>query len=167
MLLPILLLLVGDVTPTASPSPQPKPCSAPEHRQLDFWVGDWDVTMPNGKVAGRNTITSEYGGCVVQEHWEGRGGVTGSSFNTWEPATKTWHQVWVDNGGTLLMLRGKREGDAMVLEGEVPNADGTKVRHSLRLQSLPDGRVKQLWRTSEDGGTTWAVAFDGTYTRRK
>jgi hypothetical protein len=166
-MLPIVLLALLADTPSPSPSPRPKPCSAPEHRQLDFWVGDWDVLLPNGKVAGRNTITSEYGGCVIQEHWTGAGGVAGSSFNTYEPATRKWHQVWVDNTGTLLQLRGGRDGEAMVLEGDVPTAEGGVDRHSLRLQPMPDGKVRQLWRSTSDGGKTWTIVFDGTYVRRK
>jgi hypothetical protein len=38
------------------PSPTPRPCSAPEHRQFDFWLGEWQVTGPSGKVAGTNSI---------------------------------------------------------------------------------------------------------------
>jgi hypothetical protein len=26
--------------------------------------------------------------------------------------------------------------------------------------------VRQLWEQSSDGGATWTVAFDGTYTKR-
>ena len=35
---------------SAGTSPR-RGCSAPEHRQFDFWVGDWDVTTPTGKLA--------------------------------------------------------------------------------------------------------------------
>ena len=35
---------------------KPAPCSAPEHRQFDFWLGDWEVKGPAGKVAGRNMV---------------------------------------------------------------------------------------------------------------
>jgi hypothetical protein len=31
---------------------------------------------------------------------------------------------------------------------------------------LPDGRVRQHWETSKDGGATWTTAFDGYYRRR-
>jgi hypothetical protein len=31
---------------------------------------------------------------------------------------------------------------------------------------LPDGRVRQLFEESEDEGKTWALWFDGYYTRR-
>jgi hypothetical protein len=43
------------------------------------------------------------------------------------------------------------------------------VSHLLaftRMNGNPD-RVHQLWKTSTDGGKTWAVAFDGIYVRRK
>jgi hypothetical protein len=159
--LPVLVLLQS-----ASPSPQPVACASAEHRQLDFWVGDWDVQRPDGKTVGRNTITREFGGCVVQEQWASLGGLRGSSFNTWQPVTGTWHQTWVDNAGTLLHLDGRRDGEAMVLEGEAPAAGGARVRHTLRLEPRPGGRVHQLWRTSEDGGKTWTVVFDGLYVRR-
>ena len=34
--------------------PQRKPpCSAPEYHQFDFWLGDWEVTTPDGKPAGQ------------------------------------------------------------------------------------------------------------------
>ena len=38
-----------------TPPPQP-PCPAPQSRQFDFWVGDWDVFMPDGKKSGELTM---------------------------------------------------------------------------------------------------------------
>jgi len=49
---------------------KPAPCSAAEHRQFDFWLGDWEVKGPAGKVAGRNSISSTHNGCVVVESWK-------------------------------------------------------------------------------------------------
>src|SRR5215218_6749456 len=66
----------------------PAPCSAAEHRQFDFWLGDWEVKGAAGKVAGRISISSIHGGCVVYESWKGTGGVTGTSFNVYDPAKK-------------------------------------------------------------------------------
>jgi hypothetical protein len=71
----LLSLVVGDAWPQAA-SPAPPSCSTPEHRQFDFWVGEWDVAMPDGKHAGVNTITREHGGCLVREQWRGEGGMT-------------------------------------------------------------------------------------------
>jgi hypothetical protein len=35
---------------------RPRPCTAPLHRQFDFWVGAWDVIGANGQFAGTNRI---------------------------------------------------------------------------------------------------------------
>src|SRR5262245_23301808 len=35
------------------------PCGAPENRQFDFWIGDWQVHKPDGSFAGMNRITLE------------------------------------------------------------------------------------------------------------
>src|SRR5262245_41018266 len=102
----LALLTIGpnaspEQAPSAAPGAKPAtpPCSTPEHRQFDFWVGDWNVKDPQGAQAGTNLITREFDGCVIQEHWVGSRGMRGSSFNIYSPATKTWHQSWVDSNG--------------------------------------------------------------------
>jgi len=142
---------------------KPAPCSAPEHRQFDFWLGDWEVRGPAGKVAGHNTITSAHGGCVVFENWKGTGGVTGSSFNVYDPAKRKWRQTWVDGTGGILDLEGTFSDGRMVL-ASAP-ASKTDVVNRITWERLPDGRVRQLWETSKDSGATWSVAFDGYYTK--
>jgi len=131
----------GASPPAPPPPPPPRPpkaCAAPEFRQFDFWLGDWKVTDPNGNVAGTNLITLEMDGCVLHEHWVGSKGGNGESFNIYDGATKQWHQTWVDNGGTLLSLIG----------------------------GIVDGRVRQTWTVSSDGGKTWATSFDGYYSKK-
>jgi len=147
---------------------KPAPCSAPEHRQFDFWLGDWEVRGPAGKVAGHNTITSAHGGCVVFENWKGAGGVTGSSFNIYDAERRKWHQTWVDNSGGLLELEGEFANGKMVL-ASAPGAAtkrGPEAINRITWQLLPDGRVRQLWETSPDAGKTWKTAFDGYYSKR-
>ena len=34
------------------------PCASAEHKQFDFWVGDWDVRSAAGQVLGHNRISS-------------------------------------------------------------------------------------------------------------
>src|SRR5574338_965405 len=152
----------------ASTSSAGKPCGAPGYRQFDFWVGDWEVSDPSGKRVGTNRIERVFGACVLQEHWTGAGGTVGSSFNTFVPATGRWHQTWVDNGGTLLLLDGGFASGTMTLAGQTTDSTGT-TRHRIRW-SLINGdpnRVRQLWESSTDGGKTWTVAFDGRYARAR
>ncbi len=152
--------------PTPAP-PGPPPCSGPEFRQFDFWLGDWDVKLPNGKVAGTNSIKSVLGGCVLQESWEGTGQVKGFSFNIYDATTKTWHQTWVDNGGNLLNLNGGLVDGKMVLSGETVDDKGVKTINRITWTKVDADHVRQLWEASGDGGKTWQVAFDGQYAKKK
>ena len=168
-----LVTLGGDALQAQAPSgapaakPPASPCSTPEHRQFDFWVGDWNVKDPQGAQAGTNLITREFDGCVIQEHWVGERGMRGGSFNIYSAATKTWHQSWVDSNGTLLLLEGEFKDGKMQLAGEGPTPQGGKRMHKISWEPRKDGTVRQFWQLSDDSGKTWTVAFDGTYERKR
>ncbi len=149
----------------AAQGPQRSPCQAPEHRQFDFWLGEWDVADSTGTVLARSLITSILGGCVIKESYAVlTGPYKGESYNTWDSRTKRWHQSWVDNGGLLALFDGGLRGNAMVLEGEGADPKGP-FRSRMTFTPMPDGRVRQLWERSSDQGTTWTTLFDGFYKR--
>lgn len=152
-------------TAAAQSSGPPPACETPEHRQFDFWIGEWEVVDTAGTVLGTNRITRAMQGCVVHEHWTGARGMTGESFNLYRPGTGTWHQSWVDSSGSLLLLDGHVENGAMVLRGETPAPDGATRLHRISYSRLENGNVRQLWEMSTDGGASWTVAFDGRYRR--
>lgn len=159
--------LLAICPPSAAAQGQGRPtCDAPEFRQFDFWVGDWDVTV-SGQPAGTNMVTLEEAGCVVHEHWKGSRGGTGQSFNFYDRQDRKWHQVWVSNSGNALFLTGSREGNLLTLVGESTQADGSTVLNRLSFRNNPDHTVRQFWETSSDGGTTWTPTFDGLYRKRK
>ena len=155
-------------TPAPTPSPAPPPsCVADQHRQFDFWLGQWTVSAGGGH-AGDSRIESILDGCVVLENWTGAKGSTGKSFNSYNAQTGQWEQYWVDNQGTRLLLRGGLSGNAMVLTGQQvqPNAQSGKTqRERITWTPNADGSVRQLWETSTDDGQTWTVSFDGLYVR--
>jgi len=165
----VLLAAYGTERNTAPPTPPPAACAAPEFRQFDFWLGDWNVHDATGALAGTNLVTRELDGCVVQEHWVAAGTPPqrGSSFNTWVPGTRKWHQTWVDSTGGFLLLDGEMKDGVMTLGGETTGRDGRIVRHRIAWSVRPAGGIRQLWEQSRDGGQTWRVAFDGTYVRKK
>lgn len=163
------LLAVGIGAHAQQPPPpakRPPPCMSEQHRQFDFWVGEWEVTNPAGQPAGRSRIESKLDRCVVHEHWFGAGGSTGESFNLYNAATSRWEQFWVDNGGNRLHLKGGLREGAMVLEGVQDKPDAkTGILQRERITWTPnqDGSVRQSWETSTDDGKSWAVSFDGLY----
>jgi hypothetical protein len=156
---------VGAAVPT--PTVAVKPCGAPEHRQFDFWIGEWEVRYPDGKLAGENRIERILSGCALRESWTGARGSRGTSLNAYDPGTKRWHQTWVDGDGLLLQIDGGIRGGAMVLEGETLSSAGRRTRQRTTWTPLPGGRVRQLWQQSTDDGKNWTVVFDGTYARKR
>ena len=166
-LLALALILAGAVATPVAPAPPPAPtCAAPEHRQVDFWLGEWSVVGKKvGKTVGHSRITSAVAGCVIVEQWTGTGGTTSQSLNLYNRGLGAWEQFWVDNQGNRLQLQGGLRDGAMVLE--TPHLpDGTSPRRRDRITWTADaqGRVRQVWEVSVDGGE-WAVQFDGLYTR--
>ena len=142
------------------------PCDNAQNRQFDFWLGQWEVTNPAGKLAGRSRIESILGGCVLQENWDSPSGVSGKSFNLFNATTGHWEQFWVDNSGSRLHLSGGMHEGSMLLQGTQDKADATTgVVQRERITWTPnaDGSVRQHWETSTDEGKTWKTSFDGLY----
>ncbi|HSM17940.1 MAG TPA: hypothetical protein VK845_13220 [Gemmatimonadales bacterium] len=141
-------------------------CTGPEHRQFDFWVGDWEVTAQGG-VAGTNLVTLRDDGCVLHEHWKGAQGGTGESWNFFDRSTGLWHQIWIDGTGGVLRFSGRYADGRLALSGESRAPDGSPVMHKLTFyDNTAESTVKQVWEQSRDGGSTWKVVFDGLYRKR-
>jgi hypothetical protein len=137
------------------------PCSAPEYRQFDFWLGDWDTFELNApdKVVARNRVDRILDGCVLREVYEQSDGLTGQSFTIYDAARKIWHQSWITNRGQLLVLEGGLQGNRIVLIGADRAADGKPIQ--LRgAWARVDGGVRETVETSSDGGKIWKPLFD-------
>ena len=141
------------------------PCDTPAHRAFDFWLGEWQVRTPDGKLAGVNRIEREYDGCVLHERYTTARGYAGESLNVYDAPRGVWHQTWVDTGGMLLLLEGGVRDGSMVLAGQTTGADGQVTRHRITWTPGADGSVRQFWE-STDGQGQWKTAFDGRYTRK-
>ncbi|MGH6609140.1 MAG: hypothetical protein ACRECQ_02695 [Burkholderiaceae bacterium] len=150
----IALTAAAQTQGTATPR-----CASAEHRQFDFWLGEWDVTQ-NGKAAGRNTIQSILNGCAISEDWSGTGGFRGNSLNFYNADTKRWHQTWIDSQGQSLALDGQLEGGSMVLQSA-----GTP-RHRITWTPMPGKTLRQVWQVQETPGAEWKTLFDGRYSMR-
>ena len=144
-----------------------RPCAhVAEHRQFDFWVGEWNVAGPEGNAAGQNSITVANGDCCIQEHWTSAILGAGQSFNFYNPTTKTWHQTWVDDQGEVAEFDGTIRDGAMRMEGYRQGPNGSRIPARLTLTPLPNGTVRQLGEDSSDRGKTWTVLYDLIYTRK-
>ncbi|MEJ2130043.1 MAG: hypothetical protein P8Y95_00070 [Gammaproteobacteria bacterium] len=144
------------------------PCSGVAHHQFDFWVGEWEVYLADGRRAGENRISVRDGGCLLLEEWKGAAGSTGTSMNFYDPLTEQWVQVWVGSG-SLIRIRGGIVAGSMTLVGELIELGGLRNASPFRgtWTPLDDGRVRQFFEQSEDGGKTWQPWFEGFYVRKE
>jgi hypothetical protein len=153
----------------ATMSVQAYPCAHMDgFNDFDFWIGSWDVHVANGTLVGRNTIRREERGCVLTEHWTNSSGGTGMSVNYLDKATDEWVQVWNAEGGSQINVRGGLTDEGMAMEGHLHTVgSGTTVPFRALFTLLLDGRVRQFFEQSNDGGETWVPWFEGFYSRVK
>ena len=166
----LAMLLHGSIhmtTEAATPSALMR-CTAPEHRQFDFWIGEWDVFGgPEGdRLVGNNTIERSENGCWLVERWRGASGNHGTSTNAWDAQHRVWRQFWVGGDGVVLRLEGGLQDNAMVMSGELPKIEGGTQRQRIRWTPQDDGSVIQQWDTSDDDGANWSTSFRGVYRRK-
>lgn len=154
----VVLVLV----PASTTAQESKPCSEDVHAAFDFWIGAWEVRLADGTLAGHNDIQKRAGGCTLVERWRGVSGSRGRSINYFDPLDGRWHQHWVDNSGLILRLAGGPQDSGVRLQGT--GRDPGRL-HRITWAPLDDGRVRQHWEVSEDGGEGWTEVFDGFYSR--
>jgi len=154
----IALLITGAAAVGAKPSDA---CSASEYRQFDFFAGDWDTydVSDSTRIVARNLVTPMLDGCAIREKYVQSDGLHGESFSTYDAARRSWHQSWVTNRGTLLLLDGGVVGGRMVLTATEHATDGSSSL--LRGVWWTKGKsVRERAERSKDGGATWSPVFD-------
>jgi hypothetical protein len=136
-------------------------CTAPEYRQFDFWIGDWNVFDFGNltTMVARVRVDRILDGCVLREDYRGSDGKKGQSFSIFDESTKVWRQSWVTNRGEWLQLEGELQAGEMILRA----VDRTADRREKLIRGVwkPDrGGVRETAVTSTDGGKTWKPWFD-------
>lgn len=161
--LTLTLALAGGALAAAA---SPPACAAPEFRQLDFWVGEWDLTWQGGK--GTNVITRELDDCVIHEHFTGDAsvdGMRGESVSTYQPGPKLWRQTWVDNqSGYIPLTGGPRSDGTFLLETTRLNPQAARSR--MIFENIKADSFTWRWQKSTDDGKTWSDNWVITYKRK-
>jgi hypothetical protein len=101
---------------------------------------------------------------MLRENWTSAvGNFTGTSNNFYNTKTNQWEQIWLDNQGGMLHLKGNRKGNQMILQSdELKNTEGEPYVHRITWTLNDDGSVRQYWETITNGKDV-KVAFDGLY----
>lgn len=154
-------------------APAANPCAAKEQQQLEFWVGDWDLTWPGTKPGevqhGTNSVRRLLDGCVVEENFSGgeQMPLRGKSVSTFDTRAGRWKQTWVDNQGGYLDFVGDFNDGQMILEREVTRPDGSKGRQRMVYKNISKDEFDWSWEASKDDGKSWQVVWPVHYRRRK
>jgi len=138
-------------------------CCTEVHQQFDFWVGSWIVYDTTGKEVGRNTIKRIEDQCALMEEWKGGGGSTGSSINYFNSSDSSWNQVWVDNQGNVLELKGGMKGNSMVLRSELIKGKQGTYYNQIKWTPHEDKSVRQVWKIHNKEGQELRTLFIGIY----
>jgi len=152
----------ADAMPKVAQPARPT-CDATEHRQFDFWLGDWMVTE-GGQPAGRNEIRIDLSGCALFESWTAMDHSRGRSMSFYDRARRRWHQTWVDDRGGVLELDGAWSDGHMVLSQESGEPTARTVNR-ITWTPNPDGSVRQHWEVRKGRAAGWETVFDGLYRR--
>ena len=151
-----------------------KPCSRPEYRQFDFWIGEWEAFGKNGQKAGDSKISIILDSCIILEEWTSatinRGiRYAGKSFNTYNASTKQWQQTWVDNaGGSNEYLKGKFEDNKIIYSSSpFPFSKDTMAIRKMTFTNLSPVKLRQQGAISKDNGVSWVTEYDLEYRRKK
>ena len=165
-LLPFLLALIIAISSYAQ-TPNDCNCCTDKHSEFDFWIGQWNVTNPDGSAAGVNVIDKIQDKCILRENWtSATPGFTGTIHNFYNLANQQWEQIWLANQGQSLHLKGQRIGNQMILKTDkATNAEGITFYHQVTWTKNDDGSVRQLWETYAEGKDV-VIAFDGLYQKQ-
>jgi hypothetical protein len=149
---------------TKSLPPARAACSAAEHHELDFWIGEWTVYNTADNVEyGSSRIVPVMDGCGSQENYASPaapgGAYFGTSYSGFDRRDKRWHQMYIDVNGNVTWYSGALNGKNMELTA--PGKPGSVQK--MVYKPLPDGSVEQVGTLSTDGGKSWQLSYDYTY----
>lgn len=150
------------------------PCSKPEYRQFDFWIGEWEAFGKKGQKAGDSKISLMLDSCTILEEWTSasiQSGLrfAGKSYNMYNAAKKRWQQYWVDNTGSITeYFNGRYEDGKMIVQTDnMKVSDTAWLIQRMTFYNLGPDKVRQHGENSSDGGKTWTTSFDLEYRRKK
>jgi len=142
-------------------------CNYTQSNQFDYWVGNWNVYDTLGNLVGENNIVKQYENCVIQENWKSTGVNKGTSYNYFNPTDTTWNQLWLDNQGSILRLKGAFSENKMIMKSDIIQGQkGWLYYNQITWVHNSDGTVNQIWEVFDDKNKFLQLAFYGVYKKK-
>ena len=133
--------------------------SRPRYHAFDFILGDWTVRRGGSPSKIRSSVSTDLGGCLVEERMSGPRGYEAVAYSGFRSTTFVWNWMFMDNRGVQLLLSGPATltGNTMTLTGRKTDRQGRIVDVRLDWISTGATTVEQHWSFSTDGGVTWST----------
>ncbi len=135
-------------------------------QQLDFWIGEWEVSSQQGTKLGTSLVAKKDKGKAISETWLATGGSSGTSLLYFDPSEKKWHLVCVMDQGEIFRGSGSIQERTLSMEGDHIRGDGSKGRFKLTLLRQDQDKIRYSIEVSSDDGKTWRLAHDAVYVRK-
>ncbi len=131
----------------------------PRFHAFDFMLGDWTIRRSGSSSKIRSSVSTDLGGCLVEERLSGPGGYEAVAYSGFRSATFVWNWMFMDNRGVQLLLSGPATltGNTMTLAGRKTDRRGRVVDVRVEWISMDANTVEQRWVFSTDGGITWSA----------
>lgn len=139
----------------------------PGFRELDFWLGSWDVSATEGPRLGSSQVVTRVNDCLIVEDFVTPKGMQSRSYVFYDFATATWHRSYIDENGEYVALSGGLEqggnSPRIVMTGTDVAPNGEEFDLKVTIAALGPDLVRQIWEVSDDGGATWKPALSLDY----
>jgi len=172
----LALVAFGTLTAAGRASAEPatgrNPNAPPQTAQLEFFVGEWDLTTKNLQPDGsfvegraRSTVHWALDGFVLQDDYraldaQGRVVFRGTSLRSYDVVQGRWTITWVMAniaGHTQISARMNEKGE-LVMEGKGHDPYGDFLEKA-RYYDISEDRYSFDLARSYDGGSTWLDDF--------
>lgn len=137
-------------------------------QEMDFWVGEWDLTwtVEGQEGLGANSVTKTLGGAVIHEHFEGLegpyAGYLGESFTTFNSRQNTYFQTWVDMNGGYLDFIFEYENENYIFSREADFGEGPIKTRMVFYDITPNGFTwdwQRLMPEDDDWELRWRIHY--------
>jgi hypothetical protein len=132
-------------------------CSTDIAATFAWWIGQWSYAVPHYDP-GTSNVTASNGGCTLAESFVDRTGGQQHTTIQYDAVAHTWKRHVVDPSRTY------DSAGNFARDGSIVFYETTVERETYR----PTDRdhVHFIGESSKDGGKTWIVTFDATYSRQ-
>jgi hypothetical protein len=137
-------------------------CCTEKYNNFNFWLGKWQVFDAENNLIGINSITKQSDNCLIFEKWidDERKGTSTLFYNS---SDDTWNQIWVDNLGNVVKLKGNFENDSMILKSEITKGQHTNYYNKITWKINNNTTITQLWEIYNENDFKISEVFNGIY----